>query len=243
MAVPEQLLPHLRHGAAVGRGEPVDRLPLRRPRRRWAAPWGSCSRARSPTSPRCTAASCYPEGPADNNGADIFRAAVGYRTTPPTGGWTGTRSPNADVPIAEWTFSTEGSTPAAGETWPANAGLRSAGIQYALVVSAQHARLLEVASGAPVAGAELHTEVNLAAHSFVVRIPTSVLPVSGQLAGASRGRPGQRRRAPNSKPSRPRTEACPAGPTSTTSPSAATSRRASWCARPNSCPCRGSPRC
>ena len=52
---------------------------------------------------------------------------------------------DADVPIAEWTFSTEAPRPAAGETWPANAGLKSAGIQYALVVSAQHARLLEVA--------------------------------------------------------------------------------------------------
>jgi pimeloyl-ACP methyl ester carboxylesterase len=36
-----------------------------------------------------------------------------------------------------------------------------------------------VASGLPVANAELHTEVNTAARSFVVRIPTSVLPVSG----------------------------------------------------------------
>ena len=57
--------------------------------------------------------------------------------------------------------------------------MHSAGIQYALVVSAQHARLLDAATGAPVAGGELHTEVDLAAHSFVVRIPTTVLPVSG----------------------------------------------------------------
>ena len=166
------------------------------------------------------------------------RRASATCTTPPTWRVDWNTLANADVPIAEWTFSTEGAAPAAGETWPANAGLRSAGIQYALVVSAQHARLLEVASGTPVAGAELHTEVNLAAHSFVVRIPTSVLPVSGTLAGAPRGRPGQpgghriRRRC------RPRTEACPAPPMSTTSPSAATSRRASWSARPNSCPSR-----
>ena len=57
--------------------------------------------------------------------------------------------------------------------------MSSSGIQYALIVSAQHAELLEVASGQPVAGAELHTEVNMQPRSFIVRIPTSVLPVSG----------------------------------------------------------------
>jgi hypothetical protein len=121
----------------------------------------------------------YPEGPADKDGADIFAAAVGY--TPEATYWRvdWNTLADADVPIAEWTFSTGSATPASAEEWPANAKLRSAGVQYALVVSAQHARLLEAASGMPVAGAELHTEVNMAAHSFVVRIPTSVLPVKG----------------------------------------------------------------
>ena len=121
----------------------------------------------------------YPEGPADNDGADIFRASAGYARDATYWRVDWNTLADADVPIAEWTFSTEAPTPAAGEAWPANAGLRSAGIQYALVVSAQHAQLIEVATGAPVAGAELHTEVNLAAHSFVVRIPTSVLRVNG----------------------------------------------------------------
>ena len=121
----------------------------------------------------------YPAGPADNNGADIFRAAVGYLRNATYWRVDWDTLANPDVPIAEWTFSTGGSAPATGEAWPANAGLKSAGIQYALVVSAQHAQLLEAATGTPVKGAELHTEVNAAAHSFVVRIPTSVLPVSG----------------------------------------------------------------
>ncbi len=121
----------------------------------------------------------YPAGPAENDGADIFRAAVGY-----TAGATYWRVDwntlaEANVPIAEWTFSTEGSTPAPGSAWPANAGVSSPGIQYALIVSAQHAQLVEVATGQPVAGAELHTEVNMQARSFIVRIPTSVLAVSG----------------------------------------------------------------
>jgi predicted esterase len=121
----------------------------------------------------------YPEGPADKDGADIFAAAVGY--TPQATYWRvdWNTLANADVPIAEWTFATGSSTPASGEEWPANAKLKSAGIQYALVVSAQHSELLEVATGKPVPGAELRTEVNMAAHSFIVRVPTSVLPVSG----------------------------------------------------------------
>jgi hypothetical protein len=121
----------------------------------------------------------YPEGPADKDGADIFRAAVGY--TPQATYWRvdWNTLADADVPIAEWTFATGSTTPASGEEWPANAKLRSAGIQYALVVTAQHAQLLEAATGKPVPGAELHTEVDMQAHSFIVRVPTSVLPVSG----------------------------------------------------------------
>jgi predicted esterase len=121
----------------------------------------------------------YPEGPADKDGADIFAAAVGF--TPQATYWRvdWNTLANADVPIAEWTFATGSATPAAGEEWPANAKIRSAGVQYALVVSAQHAQLVEVASGKPVSGAALQTEVNMQAHSFIVRVPTSVLPVSG----------------------------------------------------------------
>ncbi len=121
----------------------------------------------------------YPAGAAENNGADIFTAAVGY--TPSATYWRvdWNTLASVNVPIAEWVISTEAATPAAGSTWPANAGLSAPGIQYALIVTAQHAELLEAASGLPVANAELHTEVNTAARSFVVRIPTSVLPVSG----------------------------------------------------------------
>ncbi len=121
----------------------------------------------------------YPEGPADKDGADIFRAAVGFAHKASYWRVDWNTLADADVPIAEWTFSTGSAQPASGEEWPANAKVRSAGIQYALVVSAQHAQLLEVATGKPVAGAELSTEVNMAAHSFIVRIPTTVLALSG----------------------------------------------------------------
>jgi predicted esterase len=121
----------------------------------------------------------YPEGEADKDGADIFTAAVGYTREATYWRVDWNTLANADIPIAEWTFATGSATPASGEEWPANAKVRSAGIQYALVVSAQHAQLLEVATGKPVAGAELHTEVDMQARSFIVRIPSSVLPVKG----------------------------------------------------------------
>jgi len=121
----------------------------------------------------------YPAGPAENDGADIFGAAVGYTSSATYWRVDWNTLASANVPIAEWVLSTEATTPTAGSAWPANAGLSSPGIQYALIVSAEHAQLVEVASGLPVAGAELHTQVNMAARSFIVRIPTSVLPVSG----------------------------------------------------------------
>jgi hypothetical protein len=121
----------------------------------------------------------YPSGPADGDGADIFTAAVGY--TPSATYWRVDWNTlvDADVPIAEWTFTTPSPQPGAATNWPGNAGLSSAGIQYALLVSAQSAQLLDAATGSPVAGADLHTLVDMSSRSFIVRIPTSVLPVSG----------------------------------------------------------------
>ena len=49
----------------------------------------------------------YPEGPADNNGADIFRAAVGYSHSASYWRVDWNTLADADVPIAEWTFSTD----------------------------------------------------------------------------------------------------------------------------------------
>jgi hypothetical protein len=121
----------------------------------------------------------YPSGPADGNGADIFTAAVGY--TPLATYWRVDWNTlvDPDVPIAEWTFSTPSPQPLSTTSWLANAGLASAGIQYALVVSAQSAQLLDAATGNPVVGADLQTMVDMSSRSFIVRIPTSVLPVSG----------------------------------------------------------------
>src|ERR1017187_1486054 len=84
----------------------------------------------------------YPAGPADKDGADIFTAAVGYTKEATYWRVDWNTLVDADIPIAEWTLSTESKTPLSAEAWPANAGVKSAGIQYALIVSAKHVRLI-----------------------------------------------------------------------------------------------------
>jgi predicted esterase len=123
----------------------------------------------------------YPSGPADGDGADIFTAAVGY--TPRATYWRVDWNTlvSRKVPVAEWTISgdkTKGA-PAGATAWPANAGVStSTGIQYALVVTAKQAELVK-ASDPTHAIATLPTTVDMSSRSFIVRIPTSVLPVSG----------------------------------------------------------------
>jgi hypothetical protein len=123
----------------------------------------------------------YPSGAADQNGADIFTAAVGYaaKATYWRVDWNTLADPN--VPVAEWTISGDNSrgAPTTATAWPGNAGVKtSTGIQYALIVTAKQAELVKAASPAtPVA--TFPTSVDTASRSFIVRIPTSVLPVSG----------------------------------------------------------------
>ena len=124
----------------------------------------------------------YPSGPANQNGADIFTAAVGY--TPRATYWRVDWNTLVDpkLPIAEWTIAgdTTPGAPATATAWPGNAGLSSSsGIQYALIVTAKHAELVKAAAPAtPIA--TLPTTVEHASRSFIVRIPTSLLPASGR---------------------------------------------------------------
>jgi hypothetical protein len=69
--------------------------------------------------------------------------------------------------------------PASATAWPGNAGVStSSGIQYALIVTARRAELVRAAD--PVSPlAALPTTVDRRSRSFIVRIPTRVLPVSG----------------------------------------------------------------
>ncbi|HVU61579.1 MAG TPA: alpha/beta hydrolase-fold protein [Mycobacteriales bacterium] len=120
----------------------------------------------------------YPSGAASGNGADIFRAAVyeGAHATYWRVDWS-TLAAAAAVPIAEWTFDRDDDAATGGSSWPAGAGVRSGGIDTALTMSSHGARLLSVASGRVLA--RLPVIVDLAAQSFVVRIPKSVLAPHG----------------------------------------------------------------
>ena len=69
----------------------------------------------------------YPSGAADNDGADIFRAAVGLTHTATIWrvDWTTLADPS--VPIAEWTFDTDDNARTGASQWPADANVSSPG--------------------------------------------------------------------------------------------------------------------
>lgn len=119
----------------------------------------------------------YPTGPANNDGADIFRASVGL--TPAATVWRVDWNTLADpkVPIAEWTFDSDNNAKTGTSTWPANANVVSPGIDRALVVSASGARLLDTKTGHTLDSFD--TAVDRSARSFVVVVPRDSLPVSG----------------------------------------------------------------
>jgi hypothetical protein len=118
----------------------------------------------------------YPSGGADNDGADIFRAAVGLtrKDTIWRVDWNTLADPS--VPIAEWTFDTDHNAHTGTSVWPADANVSSPGIDKALVVSATGAELID-ATGKTIA--TFRPTVDQASRSFLVTIPRSVLPVRG----------------------------------------------------------------
>jgi pimeloyl-ACP methyl ester carboxylesterase len=123
----------------------------------------------------------YPSGPADNNGADIFRAGIGVK-----GAFTYWRVDwvtlaDANVPIAEWAFDTDDNPATGGSAWPAGAGVSSPGIDQALVVSSHGAWLVNPVTGVRTSvlthGGSL--TVDRSAKSFIVAVPRALLPVNG----------------------------------------------------------------
>jgi hypothetical protein len=123
----------------------------------------------------------YPPGPADNNGADIFRAGIGLRGAYSYWrvDWVTLADPN--VPIAEWTFDTDDNAATGASLWPAQAGVSSPGIDEALVVSSRGAWLIDPVTGARTDvlahGGKLTVE--RASKSFIVAIPRTLMPASG----------------------------------------------------------------
>lgn len=120
----------------------------------------------------------YPDGPASKNGADVFRNAVGLDRD--ASYWRVDWNTLVDpaVPVAVWGLDTNASTQDGVRAWPAGAGVRSPGLDRALVVSSRGAWLVDARSGerTDVSGG---LTVDTAARSFVVRIPRSTLPVAG----------------------------------------------------------------
>ena len=124
----------------------------------------------------------YPAGEAHGNGADVFRSAVAVDGS--SSYWRVDWNTLADpaVPLAEWTVDTDDSTATGVADWPAAAGVTSPGIDRALVVSSRGARLVDTTTGAvtDVVAKGGALTVDRDARSFVVRVPSSLLPVTGR---------------------------------------------------------------
>ena len=117
----------------------------------------------------------YPDGPAAHNGADIFRVAVGLTETDTWWrvDWNTLLDPS--VPIALFTFDTDRATTTTDE-WPAGAGVRSAGIDLALLVSASGARLIDLTTHA---STPVEHTVDMSARAFLARVPRSLVEPVG----------------------------------------------------------------
>jgi predicted esterase len=122
----------------------------------------------------------YRKGPAAGNGADLFRAAVGLDATSTWWrvDWNTLIEPT--VPIAAWALGVEPTRTDVVE-WGAGTGIRAAGVDHLLVVSGTGAWLIDLAGGnrQPVASLGGTHHVDLAARSFVVRLPRAALEPAG----------------------------------------------------------------
>ena len=117
----------------------------------------------------------YPDGPAARNGADVFRAAIGLTETDTWWrvDWNTLLDPS--VPIALFALAT-GRGGATTDEWPAGAGVRSAGIDTALLISRAGAWLIDLATQARTS--VKHT-VDMESRSFLAQVPRSVVEPTG----------------------------------------------------------------
>ena len=115
----------------------------------------------------------YPAGKAAENGADIFRAAVGQDAS--SSWWRVDWLTLADsrIPVALWAFDTDGNSSTGTSAWPAGAGVSSPGTERWLLVSSKGAWLID-AAGHRIA---VPHQTDPRSRSFVVRVPHAVLPV------------------------------------------------------------------
>ena len=117
----------------------------------------------------------YPDGPAARNGADIFRVAIGLTETHTWWRIDWNTLLDASVPIALFTFDTDRAAAESGE-WPFGAGVRSAGIDMALLVSGRGARLVDLTTQVET---PVEHSVDLPARSFLAQVPRSLVEPTG----------------------------------------------------------------
>lgn len=119
----------------------------------------------------------YPEAAAASNGADLFRAAVGLESDASVWRVDWNTLIDPALPIAAFALDVD-ANPVTGVTaWPANARLKSAGIDYTILLSNKGAQLIDTRSGVTT---PLPVTVDAQARSFLVRVPHSLLPLSGR---------------------------------------------------------------
>ena len=131
----------------------------------------------------------YPDGPAARNGADIFRVGIGLTDTDTWWRVDWNTLIDASVPIALFTMDTDRGRGASDE-WPAGAGVRSAGIDLALLVSGAGARLIDLTTHETT---PVEHSVDMASRSFLARVPRSLVEPAGTWTvrlGAGLANPG-----------------------------------------------------
>jgi pimeloyl-ACP methyl ester carboxylesterase len=118
----------------------------------------------------------YAPAAAKKNGADIFRVGIGLDRAASYWRVDWTTLADRTIPIASFAID---NVPDAGvAAWPGISNLKATGIDQALIMSAQGAWLIDAATGARTALAM--PTVDMAAKSFVLRIPKTVLPATGK---------------------------------------------------------------
>ena len=124
----------------------------------------------------------YPSGAAHGNGADIFRTAIGLDDQASYWRVDWTTLTNPRVPLAIWTFDRDADASTGVADWPAAAGVRSSGIDSALVVSSKGAWLHDLVANRSwdVTAVGGSVTVDRRAGSFVVRLPRSAVPVQSR---------------------------------------------------------------
>ncbi|OCB25453.1 peptidase [Mycobacterium malmoense] len=117
----------------------------------------------------------YPEGPAARNGADIFRVAIGLTATHTWWRIDWNTLLDASVPIALFALDTDPAR-TAPEQWPAAAGVRSAGIDAAVLVSGSGAALIDLTTGSTT---PVQHSVDMGSRTFIAQVPRTLLEPAG----------------------------------------------------------------